>query len=48
MPEVIIQLAKNLIDPVLDRIRKSTEACAGLQGFLIFHSFGGRTGSGFS
>ena len=48
MPEVIIQLVKNLIDPVLDRIRKSTEACAGLQGFLIFHSFGGRTGSVFS
>ena len=22
--------------------------CAGLQGFLVFHSFGGGTGSGFS
>lgn len=25
-----------------------TEMCGGLQGFLIFHSFGGGTGSGFS
>jgi hypothetical protein len=25
-----------------------TENCSGLQGFLIFHSFGGGTGSGFS
>lgn len=24
------------------------EVCEGLQGFLIFHSFGGGTGSGFS
>ena len=24
------------------------EICSGLQGFLIFHSFGGGTGSGFS
>lgn len=25
-----------------------TEHCGGLQGFLIFHSFGGGTGSGFT
>ena len=25
-----------------------TDACSGLQGFLIFHSFGGGTGSGFA
>uniref|UniRef100_A0A915A3S6 Tubulin alpha chain n=1 Tax=Parascaris univalens TaxID=6257 RepID=A0A915A3S6_PARUN len=25
-----------------------TENCTGLQGFLIFHSFGGGTGSGFT
>ena len=24
------------------------DSCSGLQGFLIFHSFGGGTGSGFS
>lgn len=33
---------------MLDRIRKLADPCAGLQGFLIFHSFGGGTGSGFA
>ncbi len=33
---------------VLDRIRKLADQCTGLQGFLIFHSFGGGTGSGFT
>ena len=33
---------------VLDRVRKQAEQCTGLQGFLIFHSFGGGTGSGFT
>ncbi|TGZ58962.1 hypothetical protein CRM22_009338 [Opisthorchis felineus] len=32
----------------MDRIRKLTDQCNGLQGFLIFHSFGGGTGSGFT
>ena len=41
-------VGKELISPVIDRIRKSAEQCTGLQGFLIFHSFGGGTGSGFS
>ena len=41
-------VGKEYIDQTLDRIRKLTEACTGLQGFLIFHSFGGGTGSGFS
>lgn len=41
-------IGKELIDVVLDRIRKQTENCEGLQGFLVFHSFGGGTGSGFS
>lgn len=39
---------KQLIEPVMQRIRKLAEQCSGLQGFLIFHSFGGGTGSGFS
>jgi hypothetical protein len=34
------------VDLALDRIRKLTEQCTGLEGFLIFHSFGGGTGSG--
>ncbi|VDO18788.1 unnamed protein product [Heligmosomoides polygyrus] len=41
-------IGKELIDTVLERIRKQTENCMGLQGFLVFHSFGGGTGSGFS
>ncbi|XP_025158615.1 tubulin alpha-1 chain isoform X3 [Harpegnathos saltator] len=41
-------IGKEIIDLTLDRIRRLTEQCKGLQGFLIFHSFGGGTGSGFS
>ena len=32
----------------MDRLTKMTESCGGLQGFLVFHSFGGGTGSGFT
>ena len=41
-------VGKELIDNVSAQIEKLTEACGGLQGFLIFHSFGGGTGSGFT
>ena len=41
-------VGKELVDLVLDRIRKLADQCTGLQGFLIFHSFGGGTGSGFA
>ena len=41
-------VGKEIVDLVLDRIRKIADACTGLQGFLIFHSFGGGTGSGFT
>ncbi|KAG2181055.1 hypothetical protein INT43_008637 [Umbelopsis isabellina] len=40
-------VGKEIIDSVLDRIRKLADNCTGLQGFLVFHSFGGGTGSGF-
>ncbi|KAL0073419.1 tubulin alpha-1 chain [Phycomyces blakesleeanus] len=40
-------VGKELVDTVLDRIRKLADNCSGLQGFLVFHSFGGGTGSGF-
>jgi tubulin alpha len=40
-------VGKELIEPVLDRVRKLADNCSGLQGFLLFHSFGGGTGSGF-
>lgn len=38
----------DLIDLVADRIRRCTEGCSSLQGFLISHSLGGGTGSGFT
>merc|ERR1711892_1444417 len=41
-------IGKEIVDLVLDRIRKLADACTGLQGFLLFHSFGGGTGSGFA
>merc|ERR1712142_1417181 len=41
-------IGKEMVDAVLDRIRKLSDQCTGLQGFLIFHSFGGGTGSGFT
>ncbi|XP_038077692.1 tubulin alpha chain-like [Patiria miniata] len=41
-------VGKEHIDDVLDRIGKLAERCSGLQGFLVFHSFGGGTGSGFT
>jgi len=40
-------IGKEVIDVTLDRIRRMSEQCHGLQGFLIFHAFGGGTGSGF-
>jgi tubulin alpha len=40
-------IGKEIIDKVTDRIRLLTERCTGLQGFLVFHSLGGGTGSGF-
>lgn len=41
-------IGKEMIDITMDRIRKLADHCTGLQGFLIFHSFGGGTGSGFT
>lgn len=41
-------IGKDLIDTTLDRIRKLADDCTGLQGFFIFHSVGGGTGSGFT
>ncbi|XP_037077399.1 tubulin alpha-1 chain-like [Pollicipes pollicipes] len=41
-------IGKELIDITLEAVRKLSDQCSGLQGFLVFHSFGGGTGSGFS
>ncbi|KAG0175699.1 Tubulin alpha-3C/D chain [Apophysomyces sp. BC1034] len=40
-------VGKEMVDNVLDRVRRLVDNCSGLQGFLVFHSFGGGTGSGF-
>jgi tubulin alpha len=41
-------VGKEIVDLVLDRIRKLADQCTGLLGFFVFHSFGGGTGSGFT
>merc|ERR1712013_929590 len=41
-------IGKEIADLVMDRVRKIADSCSGLQGFLVFHSFGGGTGSGFT
>ena len=40
-------IGREVIDLVLDRLRKLADNCTGLQGFMLFHSFGGGTGAGF-
>merc|ERR1719517_202803 len=39
-------IGKEIVDLVLDRIRKLADNCTGLQGFLAFNAVGGGTGSG--
>lgn len=39
-------VGKEIVDHALDRIRKLADNCTGLQGFLVFSSVGGGTGSG--
>jgi tubulin alpha len=39
---------KDILERVNDKLRKLTESSNALQGFLIFHSFGGGSGSGFT
>ena len=41
-------VGKDLIEGTTDRLRKMADQCSVLQGFLVFHSFGGGTGSGFA
>ena len=36
-----------MVDSVLEQVRRLADNCSGLQGFFVFHSFGGGTGSGF-
>ncbi|CAK0858690.1 unnamed protein product [Prorocentrum cordatum] len=39
-------IGKEIVDLVLDRIRKLADSCTGLQGFMIYNAVGGGTGSG--
>lgn len=39
-------VGKEIVEVVLEKIRKLSDNCSGLQGFLIFNSVGGGTGSG--
>ncbi|RDA94197.1 hypothetical protein CP533_6579 [Ophiocordyceps camponoti-saundersi (nom. inval.)] len=40
-------VGKDMVGEVVERVRRVVDNCQSLQGFLIFHSFGGGTGSGF-
>ena len=40
-------VGKEIVDLVLDRIRKLADNCTGLQGFVVYNAIGGGTGSGF-
>eukprot|EP00435_Cladocopium_sp_Y103_P035211 s1902_g9.t1 len=39
-------IGKEIVDLVLDRIRKLADNCTGLQGFCVYNACGGGTGSG--
>lgn len=41
-------ISKEYIEPVMEQLQKLAENCDGFQGFLIYNSFGGGTGSGFT
>jgi len=41
-------IGKEVLDRCVDKIRKEVENASSPQGFFLFHSFGGGTGSGFA
>ena len=41
-------IGNEVLPAVLDSVRKMSEQSNSLQGFFVFHSFGGGTGSGFT
>ena len=41
-------IGKEQILLTVDKIRRLADQCNALQGFLVFHAFGGGTGSGFT
>mmetsp|Transcript_1218 Transcript_1218/g.4378 ORF Transcript_1218/g.4378 Transcript_1218/m.4378 type:complete len:448 (-) Transcript_1218:68-1411(-) len=40
-------VGRDMLQPTLDTIRRLADQCDGLQGFMLYHSVGGGTGSGF-
>ena len=41
-------IGKQVIGPLLDTIQRAKEQCNALQGILVYHSYGGGTGSGLT
>jgi tubulin alpha len=41
-------VGRHMVEPVMERLRQLADKCQSLQGFLVFHSLGGGTGSGFA
>ena len=41
-------IGRAIVDEAMDKIRRLTDSCTSLQGFFIFRSFGGGTGSGLT
>ena len=41
-------VGKEILDPTMDTLQKMADECESMQGFMLFHSFGGGTGSGFT
>lgn len=41
-------LGRESIDPIMERIRRIADSCDCVSGFMVFHSFGGGTGSGLT
>merc|ERR1712193_365096 len=41
-------IGKEIVDLVLDRLRKLADNCTGLQGFVVYNACGGGTGSGLA
>lgn len=39
---------RKVLAPLMDRVRRLADNCSSLQGFLVFHSLGGGTGSGLT
>ncbi|CAH1397569.1 unnamed protein product [Nezara viridula] len=39
---------RKMVPKLMDALRRQAEACDKLQGFFLFHSFGGGSGSGFN